>query len=166
MDESGRARIAGFCVATTTQDQDHAQSVVDEFPGRWTAPEILNEQGIYTKEADIFSFAMIMIEVRYGRPHMLSFSLFFFSHRTGIHWCSAFQWKPICCSYVGHHGWQAPAKARLSNAHKQVVGVDPTLLGSRPWLAPGDFASFARPVGFSFSPAIGHPVTSSLTQRP
>ncbi|KAF9653312.1 hypothetical protein BDM02DRAFT_3182854 [Thelephora ganbajun] len=29
---------------------------------QWTAPEILNKQGIYSKEADIFSFAMITIE--------------------------------------------------------------------------------------------------------
>jgi hypothetical protein len=31
---------------------------------RWTAPEILNNQGTYSKEADVFSFAMVMIEVR------------------------------------------------------------------------------------------------------
>ena len=33
---------------------------------RWAAPEVL-EEGIYSKEADIFSFAMVMIEVRHGR---------------------------------------------------------------------------------------------------
>ena len=30
---------------------------------RWTAPEILNDQGTYSREADVFSFAMVMIEV-------------------------------------------------------------------------------------------------------
>ena len=30
---------------------------------RWTAPEVLNG-GRYSKEADIFAFAMVMIEVR------------------------------------------------------------------------------------------------------
>ena len=34
---------------------------------RWTAPEILNEQGTYSKEADIFSFALVMIEVHCKR---------------------------------------------------------------------------------------------------
>ena len=32
--------------------------------GRWTAPEILNEEGTHSKEADIFSFAMVMVEAR------------------------------------------------------------------------------------------------------
>jgi len=32
---------------------------------RWTAPEVLNG-GKYSKEADIFAFAMVMIEVRCG----------------------------------------------------------------------------------------------------
>ena len=41
---------------------DHGRTV------RWTAPEILNEQGTYSEEADIFSFAMVMIEVRSGLP--------------------------------------------------------------------------------------------------
>ena len=36
------------------------------FSARWTAPEILNE-GPYSKEADTFSFAMVMIEVRHGK---------------------------------------------------------------------------------------------------
>ena len=32
---------------------------------RWTAPEVLNG-GKYSKEADIFSLAMVTIEVRHG----------------------------------------------------------------------------------------------------
>lgn len=31
---------------------------------QWTAPEILEGQGKSTKESDIFSFAMVMVEVR------------------------------------------------------------------------------------------------------
>ena len=41
---------------------DHSRTV------QWTAPEILNEQGTFSKEADIFSFVMVMIEVRGGSP--------------------------------------------------------------------------------------------------
>ena len=145
MDGSGRARITDFGLATVTQRVGSMLSILDEYQltARWTAPEILNDQGSFSKEADIFSFAMIMIEVRYGRPNVLNFSLFFFSHHTGIHWCSAFQWQPTCCGYVGHHGWQAPAQACLSNTHKQVMGVDPTLLGSGPSLASGSCGSLA-----------------------
>jgi serine/threonine protein kinase len=35
---------------------------------RWTAPEILNGQGTYSKETDVFSFAMVTIEVRCEWP--------------------------------------------------------------------------------------------------
>ena len=66
MDKFGRACIADLDTVVVAHEQDHAQSVLDEYPGWWTAPEILNEQGTYSKEADIFSFAMVMVEVRYG----------------------------------------------------------------------------------------------------
>jgi hypothetical protein len=34
---------------------------------RWTAPEILGEEGGVSKEADVFAFAMVMIEVHWGK---------------------------------------------------------------------------------------------------
>lgn len=33
---------------------------------RWTAPEILEERGSWNKEADVFSFGMVMVEVSCG----------------------------------------------------------------------------------------------------
>ena len=66
MDRSGRVRIAGFSIATVIQDRDPVQNTLVGYTARWTAPEILNEQGAYSKEADVFSFAMVVIEVRYG----------------------------------------------------------------------------------------------------
>jgi len=67
VDGSGHARIAGFSTATVTQDRDPVQNTLDEYTARWTAPEILNEEGLYSKESDVFSFAMVTIEVRYGQ---------------------------------------------------------------------------------------------------
>ena len=64
MDDSGNARIADFGFATVTQNLDSVQSAQCQCgTPRWTALEVLNE-GPYSKEADIFSFAMVMIEVR------------------------------------------------------------------------------------------------------
>ena len=66
VDTAGRARITDFGLATVTQNLDSIRSA-SEYQGhtaRWTAPEILTEQGTYSKEADVFSFAMVMIEVR------------------------------------------------------------------------------------------------------
>jgi len=68
MDVAGRARITDFGLANVVQNLDSMRSATDDkgHTARWTAPEILNEQGTYSKEADVFSFAMVMIEVRRG----------------------------------------------------------------------------------------------------
>ena len=67
VDNTGRARITDFGLATVTQNLDSVRSASGEHghTARWTAPEILNEKGSHSKEADIFSFAMVMIEVRH-----------------------------------------------------------------------------------------------------
>ena len=55
----------GFGLATVTQDLDSVWSTSDEHgdSARWIAPEILDGRGTYSEEADVFSFAMVMIEV-------------------------------------------------------------------------------------------------------
>lgn len=67
--KDGRARITDFGLATITQNADSIRSASDGHghTARWTAPEILNEEGTYSKEADIFSFAMVTIEVHVVR---------------------------------------------------------------------------------------------------
>jgi serine/threonine protein kinase len=69
MDAAGRALITDFGLATVTKSLDSIRSAADghDHTARWTAPEILSEQGTYSKEADVFSFAMVMIEVRHGQ---------------------------------------------------------------------------------------------------
>ena len=66
MDAKGCARITDFGLAVVTQDLDSIQSDSDECGGsaRWIAPEILDSRGTHSKEGDIFSFAMVTIEVR------------------------------------------------------------------------------------------------------
>jgi len=78
VDSSGRARITDFGLATVTRNLDSIRSASDDqgHTVRWTAPEILNE-GTYSKEADVFSFAMVMIEVRYGRSAVCNASTYF-----------------------------------------------------------------------------------------
>ena len=68
MDDSGNARLADFGFTTVTLNLESVQSVQCQrgFTPRWTAPEVLDE-GPHSKEADIFSFAMVMIEVRHKR---------------------------------------------------------------------------------------------------
>ena len=66
MDVGGIARITDFGLAVVTQDLDSLRRGSDECgdSARWIAPEILNGRGTYSKEADVFSFAMVAIEVR------------------------------------------------------------------------------------------------------
>jgi len=65
MDDTGHARITDFGLTTVAQNLDSVRTTSENqgHTARWTAPEILNEQGTYSKEADVFSFAMVMIEV-------------------------------------------------------------------------------------------------------
>ena len=68
VDDSGCPRITDFGLAIVAQNQDSIRSAQGEHghTARWTAPEILNEEGTHSKEADLFSFAMVMVEVRCG----------------------------------------------------------------------------------------------------
>ena len=54
-----------FGLTTIVTDVDCPQAFTEElrYTAWWTAPEILSEQGTYSKEADVFSFAMVTIEV-------------------------------------------------------------------------------------------------------
>ena len=50
-----------------TQDLDLMRQTSDH-SARWIAPEIINKHGTYSKKADVFSFAGVMIEVRCRQP--------------------------------------------------------------------------------------------------
>ncbi|KAF9644879.1 kinase-like protein [Thelephora ganbajun] len=67
VDDSGHARITDFGLAMVTQNLDSVLSTSSRHGNtpRWSAPEVLRE-GKFSKEADIFSFAMVMIEAFTG----------------------------------------------------------------------------------------------------
>lgn len=68
VDGSGDVRITDFGLATIARDPTSFVST-SENQGqtlRWTAPEAL-ASGLATKESDVFSFGMVMIEVS-GNP--------------------------------------------------------------------------------------------------
>ena len=64
VDAHGCARITDFGLARN-QDAAGETHVVAGGTARWTAPEILKDQGTLSKGADVFSFAMVMVEVSY-----------------------------------------------------------------------------------------------------
>ena len=63
---TGRARITDFGLAMVTQDLGSIRGASAEHGNttRWIAPEILDGLGTYSKAADVFSFAGVVIEVR------------------------------------------------------------------------------------------------------
>ena len=71
IDATGHARITDFYFTTVATGMDSEPTILSHrgFTPRWTAPEVLDE-GPHSKKADIFSFAMVMIEVRHRRPTM------------------------------------------------------------------------------------------------
>ena len=64
VDNSGHVCLAGFVTAIVTQNPNSVQitSLQDIYTPRWAAPEALSGDG-YSKKVDIFSFAMVVIEV-------------------------------------------------------------------------------------------------------
>lgn len=67
VEEPGHVRIADFGLAKITKSLDSLRSLSRQkgFTILWVAPEVLNN-GEYSAKADIFSFAMVMIEVRHA----------------------------------------------------------------------------------------------------
>ena len=67
IDATGHAQITDFEATTIATDMGSELTTSSQrhFTPRWAAPEVLDE-GPHSKEVDIFSFAMVMIEVRHG----------------------------------------------------------------------------------------------------
>ena len=69
VDVSGHARITDFALVQGGFD---IVSIPDRRSVQWTAPEVLEETGTPSPETDIFSFGMVMVEVRYDSTTVLS----------------------------------------------------------------------------------------------
>ena len=72
MNVNGRALITDPGLAMITQYPDSVWSASDECAGsvRWIAPEVLGGWGTYSKEGDVFSLAMVAIEVSTDDPRV------------------------------------------------------------------------------------------------
>jgi len=68
VDATGHARITDFGLSSMVdQGLDSMRSIVDDLgrATRWAAPEVLIGEEEPSKQADVFSFAMVTIEARY-----------------------------------------------------------------------------------------------------
>lgn len=112
------ARIADFGIAVVTKNLNSTRPVTpqDIHSPTWSAPEILSGENP-SKESDVYSFAMVMIEVWYGLWCGVAYA-----HRcrinTGALWAGSVQRSENklggCASRVGG---QASAAAGTSVLH-------------------------------------------------
>lgn len=65
VDHFRRARVTDFSLTTLHPNQRStcSASYLAKGDTRWTAPEVLEEMRPLTEKADVFSFAMVMVEV-------------------------------------------------------------------------------------------------------
>ena len=119
VDNTACARITDLGLATVTQNMDSVRSGLDEHghTARWTAPEILGEEGSHSKEADVFSFAMVMIEVCHKWAFSSGFNLLSFRIVTGIHRLCSFQQWSACSCYSSHNEGHAPSTTNTPKLH-------------------------------------------------
>jgi serine/threonine protein kinase len=126
VDGSGRVRIADFGFAAITQSLDSFGNamVVRGYSVRWTAPEA-SKGGMVSQKGDIFSFAMVMVEVRHGR---FALSTVLTLCLPGVHRCPSLQYwfKPRC--FRVYTATQAPTTTIASHLHRRLMVVDATLL--------------------------------------
>ena len=76
VDHLGRAQIMDFALASANRNQCPTCGTVklgNYVMPRWTAPEVMNEVGPYTDKEDVFSFAMVMVEVSHGECYIATF---------------------------------------------------------------------------------------------
>ena len=74
IDGTSRARLTGFGLTSIIRGNDRPQGSVNPSTATWVAPEVLNG-GAATKEGDIFTYAMVSVEVCTGgasHGHFLS----------------------------------------------------------------------------------------------
>ena len=121
VDGSGIARITDFGLASIVRDPSSVASAYDGgHTPRWTAPEILRESPA-SKESDVFSFAMVMFEVRGWSILDVSTTLFL---NSGFFRASSVPRYRIAGSYCWHHEWEASRTAHSPQTHESLVGFN------------------------------------------
>ena len=144
MEDSGRVRIADFGLAQLTKNMHSLRPIPHQggLTMRWAAPEVWREED-YSRKADVFSFAMVMIEVLLEQRAVWELGLI--RAYEGILWRSSIQRPYVfrCCGYYGAR--RASAAADAPNSYRKNMVINQTLLGARPSLAPRGYRSLADP---------------------
>jgi hypothetical protein len=161
VDDSGTARIGDFGFTTLTKNLDSVRisSRQHGHTVRWAAPEVM-DKGPQSWEADMFSFAMVMVEVGcIFELHHVQVSILFLHTDAGVYRRSPICWCFVSHGNVGDNTRQAASTASAPNLHGEPVEFDATLLGSRAFFAPRgprSLASYSQSVSPLCIPRIIH----------
>jgi len=68
VDETGRARLTDFGLSVVAPELGPPEPITDGHAVRWAGPEILDREQPASKQSDLYSFAMVMIEVCARNP--------------------------------------------------------------------------------------------------
>ena len=87
VDNVPHARIMDFGITIVTKNPNSVRHPTHQgaHTPRWSAPEILHKQNP-SKESDVYSFAMVTIEVRHERSGICVLSAYYRPTNAGAHW--------------------------------------------------------------------------------
>ena len=155
VEDSGQVRIADFGLAKITRNLDSIRSASYQggLSARWAAPELCNREEC-SKAADVFSFAMVAVEVCCLLCSLYQVLGLAFHTNADIHRRSPVQQLHVFQGNGCHNTRRASPTPNPPKLYRYVVGDGPALLGFRPSPAPRDFRSLTSSV---------HPVSSRST---
>ena len=120
VDDTGRARLTDFGLAAVVLDFGSVGSIKDGHAVRWAAPEILDKEQPVSKKSDVYSFAMVTIEVCLKIRQMNKVS-----HKVlGSYWTSTVLWD---CAYHGggrHFSGKTASTTDVPAPNKRALGND------------------------------------------
>ena len=128
VDDSGCPRIIGSGVpAPVNLDGNLVHSITNHIGwkrrmARWAAPEVVHWKNPRSKEADVFSFAMVMIEVR-CKYHCSPIVRQPLHPDIGFHWRGSLSTPLSWRGGAGHILGEAAGTANPPKSHGQVVGI-------------------------------------------
>ena len=130
VDDSGHARLADFGLSMVSKNLASIPSARLQHgsTARWAAPELV-EDGICEKEADIFSFAMVMFEVYRSWCPLECLAILTLHVNTDLYGLNSIREEKGLCGHGGYNARRTPRTAKASQLHGKAVVVDATVLG-------------------------------------
>jgi len=134
IDDAGHARIAGLDLITATSDLESTLSSAEVPAIGLAAPEVLGGDTSTTKESDIFSFGMVMIEVYFRAIIVIGHIIHCYKAFTGA---APFTHSPPTAVAVGILSGKRPERPGHPGLTDKLWGFNQRCWDQEPQLRPG-----------------------------